>query len=860
MSSYGEKPIPQTPISSPTNSPERKGGDLPAEDKEMASARADLNAPRASPKANGNGIPHEERREEDAEEEDMDLDDDGPNGPLARFMNGGPNRVKVYELIGSGWHDLGTGFVRTGYDQVNDRAELVVSGEHDGREILRRPIHKEDVYQVTHGNSSNQREAEDQPTASGSGQGPPTLITWTEPDGQDYALSFQDSEGCADVWDFILDVQTHMLSNRDDAESSTSGFSPPAAAPSSPFSTSSVPSSPERLPLPVSDVQVMISNLIQHQELPVPQLGNINEIEQAFKLVGRNPATKSKLCSTIVSRHFWKQCIEVHGQAEDLESLEDLHALCKLAQTLLLLNDHQMYDYIVTDDVFFGVLGMLEYDPDFPHLKAGYRDFMHNVSHFRKVINMNPGILDKVHSVYRLQFLMDVVLARVLDDPVFNILKNCMLFQQVDIIQYFSTEELVLRDLFSYFDENGEKAAKAEAVDGRDKRGDIILLLHQLCMMAKMVQVPLRVTLYRRLVDKGLVNALNWGLLSDIPQIRSATGELLSVVVDHDSAAVRNFILNQVGAPPLGAMPAPSPASTSKQARKLTLLDTMQQVMLTPGIDVALKSQMADATRTLLEVLLADGSNGTVPPEALQRAREDSTIERFLAWFYQGEPVKDFFMPLMRLPEFQLVKKDPPTLPPAPKLTKAQVPHILYLTELLATFALQHTHRSSFFIMSSIISTRVGTLLLVKEKHIRIAALRFFRSLLKMGNQFVYRHLIGKNLFFPLIELAGRESDKDNLVSACYQEYFEYLKKENIRTVINEMMVSYGARIREIAQDKTPMGRIFEGLVLRWEQNNDSATQQSQPTRPAVGVPIDKRWGQGSNDDTEEDNYFNGSD
>ena len=37
-----------------------------------------------------------------------------------------------------------------------------------------------------------------------------TLIVWTEPDGVDYALSFQDPEGCAEVWQFIEEVQRHM--------------------------------------------------------------------------------------------------------------------------------------------------------------------------------------------------------------------------------------------------------------------------------------------------------------------------------------------------------------------------------------------------------------------------------------------------------------------------------------------------------------------------------------------------------------------------------------------------------------------------------------------------------------------------
>jgi hypothetical protein len=38
-----------------------------------------------------------------------------------------------------------------------------------------------------------------------------TLIVWTEPGTQlDIALSFQDVEGCEDIWLFITEVQKHL--------------------------------------------------------------------------------------------------------------------------------------------------------------------------------------------------------------------------------------------------------------------------------------------------------------------------------------------------------------------------------------------------------------------------------------------------------------------------------------------------------------------------------------------------------------------------------------------------------------------------------------------------------------------------
>lgn len=64
--------------------------------------------------------------------------------------------------------------------------------------------------------------------------------------------------------------------------------------------------------------------------------------------------------------------------AEDLESLPDLHALCSLMQTIrkspirshrhttrlivraVMLNDQNIYEYVLRDDMFVDMVGILE--------------------------------------------------------------------------------------------------------------------------------------------------------------------------------------------------------------------------------------------------------------------------------------------------------------------------------------------------------------------------------------------------------------------------------------------------------------------------------------------------------------------
>ncbi len=97
--------------------------------------------------------------------------------------------------------------------------------------------------------------------------------------------------------------------------------------------------------------------------------------------VGCRPRTRRRahhwrgtiaLCArTDFPQDYIKQLIVVLHQAEDLESIDDLHALCSLMQTirafvcilaltLVMFNDNGIFEYILQDDIFDGVLGMLE--------------------------------------------------------------------------------------------------------------------------------------------------------------------------------------------------------------------------------------------------------------------------------------------------------------------------------------------------------------------------------------------------------------------------------------------------------------------------------------------------------------------
>jgi protein phosphatase-4 regulatory subunit 3 len=125
-----------------------------------------------------------------------------------------------------------------------------------------------------------------------------TLIVWTEPDGTDYALSFQDVEGCAEIWDFIIEVQRHFRGksleiSRFNATCRLTWFSS-YTDPSSPVASGSAGDSSE-------EKKLTVSSIIASGRLPDPAFGIISEIERAIKLIGRTPTGKDRICEYILT-------------------------------------------------------------------------------------------------------------------------------------------------------------------------------------------------------------------------------------------------------------------------------------------------------------------------------------------------------------------------------------------------------------------------------------------------------------------------------------------------------------------------------------------------------------------------------
>nr|XP_019048585.1 hypothetical protein I302_02357 [Kwoniella bestiolae CBS 10118]OCF27515.1 hypothetical protein I302_02357 [Kwoniella bestiolae CBS 10118] len=719
------------------------------------------------------------------EEDTGNINGEGEGDDLDNTSNQDGKRVKVYELQDTSWHDRGTGFCKGIYDDTQDIALIIVEKEDfssDGGKVeasggflkeellLSARVEKEDIY----------------------GKQQDTLIVWTEPaTGLDMALSFQDPEGCEDIWQFICEVQRHLLSM---TCKSHSYF----------------------LPLFIPR-NVNISS-------------NTSEQEMFIRMQAKSPIGRERAVEHILNEDYIKHLITVLEQAEDLESLEDLHALCSLMQTIILFNDNGVFEYILQDDVFMGVMGMLEYDPEFPGLKASYRQYFQETARFRQVVEIkDENIRNKIHQTYRLLYLKDVVLARVLDDPTFNILNGFVFFNQVDIINYIQQNDAFLNQLFSGFHDSpstsspSSSLSKAEPLDERKR--DVVIFLHQLMIMGKGVQLPGRLALYRNLVERGLLFVCEWAFRRSEAQLLHAGAEILTLAVEHDANVVRLHVFKE------------------DEAKRRTLVLEIIHLLHTTK-NLGLMSQMSDTLRTLMEVPPENEVSGVrfKPPDLnlafVARTKEGPLSESFSTYFYE-HCASVLYKPLLDAPDIKA------------ELSREHIALLQHLIELLSFSIINHAHKASYFVLANPVSKKVVQLLYVKDKPLRHACLRYIRACLKTSNHFMHRYYVKNDLFLPLLELLEEESVRDNMMSSACMDVLELIRRDNLKVIINYLFETYRLRLDKLSS-RAFLRKYISGLRNRWEINNEPPPPVQQPSIVPDTVESSKAQA--------EEDYFNGSD
>ncbi|KAF9108015.1 Platinum sensitivity protein [Mortierella sp. AM989] len=169
----------------------------------------------------------------------------------------------------------------------------------------------------------------------------------------------------------------------------------------------------------------------------------------------------------------------------DISNLKEIHDLIKVRLHEILVIQH-----ILKDEVFFNCIGMLEYDPEAEDKKiADFRGLLAKRSKFKQIIPIkNQDTEQRIHQVFRLQFLRDTVLSRFMDEGLSSIFASLIFFNNIDIVGAIHKDRPFLKDLFEILDNDLEPL---------DRKRDVVRFVQQFCSIARSTQFAVRVGLYR---------------------------------------------------------------------------------------------------------------------------------------------------------------------------------------------------------------------------------------------------------------------------------------------------------------------------------------------------------------------------
>eukprot|EP00418_Pyrodinium_bahamense_P096986 CAMPEP_0179048926 /NCGR_PEP_ID=MMETSP0796-20121207/19954_1 /TAXON_ID=73915 /ORGANISM="Pyrodinium bahamense, Strain pbaha01" /LENGTH=912 /DNA_ID=CAMNT_0020745397 /DNA_START=79 /DNA_END=2817 /DNA_ORIENTATION=- len=619
-------------------------------------------------------------------------------------------RGKLYALSeDSAWEDTGTGHAAiTG---TGESRRLVFRDEESGEVLHDRPVFSSDTYQL-------QGEGERQ-----------TIIVWEDPESQkDWALSFQDPDGTAEIWEAI----------RREANASDD----------------------KRL-------------------LPLPKLANLVDLCRMLTCVP--PSQREALAAECMSARFLNGLREVFHNAEDLNSEEALTHLWHITKGVFLLSNHKLTERYLKQDVYEDVLGMLEYDSGLPTDKrVPHRHVLKVRVQFNPVVSFeDQETLDRIHLNYRLQYLKDIVLPRLLDDA-----------------SFISLTQMIHANISLILDHLQKSPPLLERLLQQVRQGDLqsLLFLQDACRLAKQIPPPERQALYEKLVEWKLFEVL-------VPFFGEGGVEGESETLNPRHLAVEVLLLSALNDP--SHLRCFLTADGSAEGR--ALLSALIRVMLTEQ-DQGVQGQTAEMLKAVMD------------PAALEHRERDGCLDVF----YDRGALDELVAPL----------RADAGKPVGPSACFGQQ----LICELLAFAVTNHGFRAKIYVMRHGLAQQAMRLMAAQQRFLQLAPVRLLRAIVGTKDDAYHRYLTKNGLFAPLMRefqhglqfpaLGG------NLLVSMALETLEFIRVENVKILVDHICRKHGALLHAYAAKF----KTLQGLLLKHQQNREY--EAFPPEQHAAGGPI----------------------
>ncbi|KAM0954428.1 putative armadillo-like helical, PH-like domain superfamily protein [Dioscorea sansibarensis] len=609
-------------------------------------------------------------------------------------------RVKLYRLNGDGkWDDQGTGHVSIDYLERSENLGLIVVDEEDSDTILMHPISSNEIYR---------RQEE-------------TIISWQDSETE-VALSFQEASCCSYIWDHICGVQRNLhfsaLSNLDVGPRPTiETLEAAGGSHSNDESFNSANNELRELPsVEMSTLPLLLKTVLD--------CGVTDQI-RVSELILQDP-------------EFFPKLLDLFNMCEDLENVDDLHMIFRLAKGIILLNSLQVFDRIFRDEFILDVIGCLEYDPEVPQVQR-HRAFLKEHVIFKEAIPIkDPFVLSKIHQTYRIGYIKDVILPRVLDEGTIATLNGIITANNAAVVSLLKDDNSFIQELFARM--------RSDSIPHESKR-NLVLFLYEFCSLSRSLPLVQQLRLFRDLANEGVFDIITNTLQSNDRKLLMTGTDILILFLNQDPVLLRSYVIQQEGH---------------------MLLRLLVKGMIT-DFGEEMHCQFLEIVRILLDTYSLTGS------------QRDTIVEIFY------EKHLDQLMDV-------IASSCPPEISYSSESASsggrlhshaATKPEILSnICELLCFCVLHHPYRIKSSFLSNNAIEKVLSLTRRREKTLLIAAVRFMRAIISRNDEHLHCHIVKNNLLKPIMDIFIENGNRYNMLHSGVLELFEYICKESYKTLI----------------------------------------------------------------------------
>ncbi|CAN8255616.1 unnamed protein product [Cochlearia groenlandica] len=641
-------------------------------------------------------------------------------------------RVKVYHLSASEkWDERGTGHVCVEYMERSEELGLYVIDEEDNDTLLVHRISAEDIYK-------KQEE---------------TIISWRHSDhSTQLALSFQEIAGCTYVWNQICTIQRNLQFNSINSE----------------------------------DYHNFDSEL---NELPVV---NVSTLPQILEIVTEDDIKDRKRVTDLILKDvdFFKNLMGLFDILEDSKDVDGLHMMFDTVKGIISLNSYQILVKILENNLIMKVIGCLEYDPNSSQSENSHhhRKYLEEKVIFKEAIPItDPLVLSKIHQTFRIAYLKDFVLKRVLDDPTaVNIDIESIMKSNIDtIVTWLEYGSTFFQELFAKLQSTSTSA---------ESRSNLVCFLDELCRLSKTFLKEPQHYLLSQLVDKGIFDIITEVLRSSDKKLVSIGRDILLVFLGCDPELVRSHVV-QPETPLLGLL-VEGILDDFGDGQNLEIFDLLLD---SKPLSDRSQPQRAEIMNIILEKHLAALVDFV---SALCSERPGNTSEGASRSARRRHR------------------------------TKPQV--LLNICQFLCFCVNQDSSRTIF--LSENMMEKILQLTRRKEKVVVAAAIRVCRALLSDLDENVQSYAVRSNLLKPIIDVFAANGERDNLVNSAILEFLEHIRKATETMLLKHIVDTYWDQL--VPYEYLPSIQAFKTKYTECMEANSKSTS-SAPFSPSCGRLVD---------------------